>query len=49
LEQLASRAHLSIDDYLTLMTTPDMGRAIELATLGVARTFTPAQPVSPAS
>jgi hypothetical protein len=34
-EQLAERASLSVDDYLTLMTTADVGRAIQLVSVGI--------------
>jgi len=36
ISQLASRAGLSEDDYLTLMTTTDVGRALQLINLGIA-------------
>ncbi len=36
IERLASRACLSNDDYLTLMTTPDVGRAMQLVSIGIA-------------
>ena len=34
--KLADRAFLSEDDYLTLMTTPDVGRVMQLVSLGVS-------------
>lgn len=33
---LANQAGLSEDDYLTLMTTPDVGRAMQLVSLGIS-------------
>ena len=36
ISQLSSRAGLSEDDYLTLMTTPDVSRALQLINLGIA-------------
>lgn len=35
-EQLSDQARLSREDYLTLMTTPDVGRALQLVSLGLA-------------
>lgn len=35
IEKLATQAHLSEDDLLTLMTTPDIGRAMQLIGLGI--------------
>lgn len=40
-EQLSSNAQLSIDDYLTLMTTPDVGRAFQLVSFGIANSTNP--------
>lgn len=37
---LASRAFLSVDEYLALMTTPDLERALDLARTGIMRKAT---------
>lgn len=34
-ERLADQAGLSLDDYITLMTTPEVGRALQLVSLGI--------------
>ena len=34
--KLANQANLSEDDYLTLMTSPDVGRAMQLVSLGIS-------------
>lgn len=40
-ESLAQRAALSTDDYLTLMTTPDVGRALQLVGLSLGKQAQP--------
>lgn len=44
-ERLASQAFLSVDDYLTLMNTPDVARALQLAGMGIANHRQSTRPV----